>query len=64
MRCGAPHKSTACCLGRPLPKGYKTGDIAGFIVSSLQGAFLIAKAQRDMEPMERFRQILFSTILQ
>ena len=46
-----------------LPKGYKSTDVAGFIVSSLQGAYLIAKAQRDIAPMERFRQVLFSSVL-
>ena len=61
-------KSIAACLklavkAGELPRGYKSTDVAGFIVSSLQGAFLIAKAQRDIVPMERFRQILFSTIL-
>ena len=46
-----------------LPKGFKSNEIAAFILSSLQGAFLISKAQRDIAPMERFRQVLFSTIL-
>ncbi len=61
-------QSIAACLkaavkAGELPKGYKSNDVAGFIVSSLQGAFLIAKAQRDMAPMKRFRQILFTMIL-
>jgi len=38
-------------------------EIAAFIVSSLQGANLLAKAQRSPVPIERFKQILFSTIL-
>jgi TetR/AcrR family transcriptional repressor of nem operon len=38
-------------------------DIAAFTVSSLQGAILLAKAQRSPEPIERFRRILFSMIL-
>ncbi len=38
-------------------------EVAGFIVSSLQGANLLAKAQRDLAPVERFKQVLFSTIL-
>lgn len=46
-----------------LPTGFKVDDVAGFIVSSLQGAHLIAKAQRDPAPIERFRQLLFSSVL-
>jgi TetR/AcrR family transcriptional repressor of nem operon len=38
-------------------------EIAAFIVSSLQGANLLAKAQRSPVPIERFKQILFSTLL-
>jgi hypothetical protein len=32
-------------------------------VSSLQGAYLLAKAYRSPEPVERFSRILFSAIL-
>jgi len=38
-------------------------DIAAFIVSSLQGAILLAKAQRGPEPVERFKRILFAMVL-
>jgi TetR/AcrR family transcriptional repressor of nem operon len=38
-------------------------EVAGFIVSSLQGAILMAKTQRSPVPLERFRHILFSMIL-
>jgi TetR/AcrR family transcriptional repressor of nem operon len=38
-------------------------EVAGFIVSSLQGANLLAKAQRSPVPVERFKEILFSTVL-
>jgi TetR/AcrR family transcriptional repressor of nem operon len=37
--------------------------IAGFAVASLQGANLLAKAQRSPLPVERFEHILFSQIL-
>ena len=37
--------------------------LAGFIVSSLQGANLLAKARRSPAPVERFKQILFAKIL-
>ena len=38
-------------------------DLTGFIVSSLQGAILVAKAQRSPIPMERFERLLFERLL-
>jgi TetR/AcrR family transcriptional repressor of nem operon len=46
-----------------LPPGFDCDQAAGFIVSSLQGAILLAKAQRSPAPVERFKQILFATVL-
>ncbi|HEX3674168.1 MAG TPA: TetR family transcriptional regulator C-terminal domain-containing protein [Rhizomicrobium sp.] len=46
-----------------LPGSFACDDVAGFIVSSLQGANLLAKAQRSPVPVERFRDILFSRVL-
>ncbi|HEV2675818.1 MAG TPA: TetR family transcriptional regulator C-terminal domain-containing protein [Aliidongia sp.] len=38
-------------------------EVAGFFVSSLQGANLLAKALRSPAPIERFKHVLFSTVL-
>jgi TetR/AcrR family transcriptional repressor of nem operon len=38
-------------------------EVAAFIVSSLQGANLLAKATRSPVPVERFKEILFGSIL-
>ena len=38
-------------------------ELAGFIVSSLQGAILVAKAQRSPAPVERFVRVLFQNLL-
>src|SRR5258707_7122361 len=46
-----------------LPPDFECVEIAGFVVSSLQGANLLAKAQRSPVPVERFKRILFSRIL-
>ncbi len=46
-----------------LQPGIDCDDVAGFIVSSLQGAILMAKAQRSPVPLERFRHILSTMIL-
>jgi len=40
----------------------KTGETAWFILSSLQGAILIAKATRSTLPIERFKKILFASV--
>jgi TetR/AcrR family transcriptional repressor of nem operon len=46
-----------------LPEEFPVYDVAGFIVSSMQGAHLLGKAQRSPVPLERFRQVLFSQVL-
>jgi TetR/AcrR family transcriptional regulator, transcriptional repressor for nem operon len=61
-------ESIAYCLraavnARELPLNFDCDEVAGFVVSSLQGANLLAKAQRSPVPVERFKQILFSMVL-
>jgi TetR/AcrR family transcriptional repressor of nem operon len=46
-----------------LPADFECDEIAGFVVTSLQGANLVAKAHRSPAPVERFEQVLFSKIL-
>jgi TetR/AcrR family transcriptional regulator, transcriptional repressor for nem operon len=46
-----------------LPPKFKYDEMAGVIVSSLQGAYLLAKAHRSPTPVDRFKKILFSTML-
>ena len=38
-------------------------EVAGFIISSLQGAILLSKAHRSTEPIERFKRVLFTSVL-
>ena len=52
----------AVAAGEVAP-GIDCDEIAGFIVSSLQGATLLSKAHRSPEPIERFKRVLFSTVL-
>jgi TetR/AcrR family transcriptional repressor of nem operon len=47
-----------------LPVSAKPKKLAGFILSALQGAILLSKAMRSVEPMEQLEMILFSTVLQ
>jgi TetR/AcrR family transcriptional repressor of nem operon len=58
--------SVAYCLEAAIEAGElapKTDvqELAGFIVSSLQGAILVAKSQRSPIPVERFERVLFAT---
>jgi TetR/AcrR family transcriptional repressor of nem operon len=61
-------ESVAYCLRAAVDAGELSEtteivDVAGFIVSSLQGAILVAKAQRSPVPIERLLRVLFSTVL-
>src|SRR5258706_3301422 len=60
--------SLAYCLEAAIDAGElapntEVQELAGFIVSSLQGAILVAKAQRSPIPVERFKRILFQRLL-
>ncbi|RFU44714.1 TetR/AcrR family transcriptional regulator [Paraburkholderia sp. DHOC27] len=61
-------KSLEYCLNAAvkageLPPDFDCNDIAGFIVASMQGAFLLAKTQRNVQPVVRLKHLLFSRIL-
>jgi TetR/AcrR family transcriptional regulator, transcriptional repressor for nem operon len=61
-------ESVAYCLraavqAGELPPDFDCNEIAGFVVSSMQGANLVAKAQRSTIPVERFKKILFEMVL-
>jgi TetR/AcrR family transcriptional regulator, transcriptional repressor for nem operon len=53
----------AAVAASELPANFECDEVAGFVVTSLQGATLVAKAQRSPAPVERFKQILFSKVL-
>jgi TetR/AcrR family transcriptional regulator, transcriptional repressor for nem operon len=46
-----------------LDKGFKTGEVADFIVTGLQGAWLVSKVERNLGFAENFKKILFSKVL-
>jgi TetR/AcrR family transcriptional repressor of nem operon len=65
---GEVRKNIAYCLRAAVKAGELSASLdcdetAAFIVSSLQGANLLAKAERSPVPVERFKEILFSMIL-
>ncbi len=60
--------SVAYCLEAAIDAGElapnaDVQDLAGFIVSSVQGALLVAKAQRSRVPVERLERVLFQHLL-
>ena len=60
--------SVAYCLEAAIDAGElapssDAQELAGFIVSSLQGAILVAKARRSPVPVERFERVLFQYLL-
>jgi TetR/AcrR family transcriptional regulator, transcriptional repressor for nem operon len=62
-------QSVAYCLRAAVKSGdiSRTSDcdeLAGFLIASLQGAILQSKAERTAVPVERFKRLLFSTLLQ
>jgi TetR/AcrR family transcriptional regulator, transcriptional repressor for nem operon len=46
-----------------LPKNFRTSEVADFIVSGMQGAWLVSKVERDLIFAENFKKILFSSVL-
>jgi TetR/AcrR family transcriptional repressor of nem operon len=46
-----------------LPKSLRINEVANFIVTGLQGAFLVSKVERDLTFAENFKKTLFSTVL-
>jgi TetR/AcrR family transcriptional regulator, transcriptional repressor for nem operon len=61
-------EATAYCLKAAvktgeLPKNLKVNDVADFIVTGLQGAWLVSKVERDLTFAENFKKTLFSTVL-
>jgi TetR/AcrR family transcriptional repressor of nem operon len=65
---GETRSALAYCLRAAVVAGEITkvidpDDIAAFVMSSLQGAILLSKAYRSVEPVERCKRILFAMIL-
>ena len=62
-------KAVEACLKEAVadgsaPAGLDAEKTAAFFISSLQGAILLAKARRDLTPIDQFEAILFSSVLQ
>jgi TetR/AcrR family transcriptional repressor of nem operon len=46
-----------------VPRKTECNEMAGFLISSLQGAILQAKTERNAVPFERFKHLVFTTLL-
>jgi len=61
-------QSVAYCLKAAvklgeLPRKTECDELAGFLIASLQGAILQSKTERNSVPLERFKHLIFSTLL-
>ncbi|CAN5426250.1 TetR/AcrR family transcriptional regulator [soil metagenome] len=63
VRAAVAYCLTAAVAAREVRADLDVETIAGFIVSGLQGSILLAKAERDVGPVERFEETLFSAVL-
>ncbi|RRH93030.1 TetR family transcriptional regulator [Mesorhizobium tamadayense] len=60
-------KPFAACIAEgqasgEISKAFNAEDLADFLLSSWQGAMLRMKVERSPEPLERFKNIIFSTV--
>jgi TetR/AcrR family transcriptional repressor of nem operon len=46
-----------------LPRKTECDELAGFLISSLQGAILQSKTERNSVPIERYKHLVFSSLL-
>jgi TetR/AcrR family transcriptional regulator, transcriptional repressor for nem operon len=46
-----------------LPPKFKCNETAEFVVSSMQGAMLLGRSQRNLTPLRHFKEVLFSKVL-
>ncbi len=61
-------QSVAYCLragvkAGEVPQKTECDELAGFLIASLQGAILHSKAERNAVPLERFKHLIFSTLM-
>jgi TetR/AcrR family transcriptional repressor of nem operon len=46
-----------------VPRKTECDEFAGFLIASMQGAILLSKTERNSVPLERFKHLIFSTLL-
>jgi TetR/AcrR family transcriptional repressor of nem operon len=63
VQAGLAHCLRAAVKAGEIAASLDCEEIAAFIVASMQGANLMSKALRSTVPAERFKEVLFSTIL-
>ena len=63
MRQSVAHCLRAAVKSRDLSRKNDCDELASFLIASLQGAILQSKVERTAVPIERFKHLLFSTLL-
>lgn len=63
MRDSAAYCLRAAVKTGELARESECDELGGFLIASLQGAILESKAERSAVPIERFKHLIFSTLL-
>jgi TetR/AcrR family transcriptional regulator, transcriptional repressor for nem operon len=64
MRQSVAYRLRAAVKSGDLSRKSDCDELSGFLIASLQGAILQSKVERTAVPIERFKHLLFSTLLQ
>jgi TetR/AcrR family transcriptional repressor of nem operon len=63
MRQAVAYCLKAAVKAGELPRKTDCDELAGFLIASLQGAILQSKTERSAVPTERYKNLIFSTLL-
>jgi len=63
MRQAVAYCLKAAVKAGEVPPKIDCDELAGFLISSMQGAILLSKTERNAVPLERFKHLFFSTVL-
>jgi TetR/AcrR family transcriptional repressor of nem operon len=63
MRQAVAYCLKAAVKAGELPRKTDSDELAGFLIASLQGAILQSKTERSAVPTERYKRLIFSTLL-
>ncbi len=63
MRQAVAYCLKAAVKNGEVPRKTECDELAGFLIASFQGAILQSKTERNAIPLERFKHLIFSTLL-
>ena len=63
MRQSLAYCLKAAVMTNEVPRKTECDELAGFLIASLQGAILQSKTERNSVPIERYKHLVFSSLL-